>query len=213
VLTHGGNRAGGRARRRPATAAVRGSYSGELLLDLSNKWLEGLQRVLGEVLERLDSWENKRAQGLGVEGHGGAARLWATAQRAWPASFRPLYRRVLEGGSRTPMRCRSHGMGAWYDSDVQWFTAGGLVDGRWHGRLGLAMARAVRGARGVGKEGGAAPGGPTARGPADQGRPRQACTAGGNGSTRHSSSTSRALAFQGKMFRTSPVQLRFSQDF
>jgi hypothetical protein len=56
-------------------AAVGGGYSGELLLGLSNKRLEGLQRVLGELLERLDSWEHTRAQGLGVDGHGGAARL------------------------------------------------------------------------------------------------------------------------------------------
>jgi hypothetical protein len=107
----------------------------------------------------------------------------------------PLYRRVLEGGSRTPMRRRSRGMGARYGGDVRWCTAGTPVDGRRHGQLSLAMARAARGARGVGKEGGAAPGGPTTRGPADQGRPRQACTAGGSGSTRHSGSMSRALAF------------------
>jgi hypothetical protein len=34
----------------PATAAVGGGCSGELLLGLSNKRLDGLQRVLGEVL-------------------------------------------------------------------------------------------------------------------------------------------------------------------
>jgi hypothetical protein len=195
VLTRGGNRAGSRARRRPAAAAVGGGYSGELLLGLSNKRLKGLQRVQGEVLERLDSWEHKRAQGLGINGHGGAARLWATTQRAWPASFCPLYRRVLGGGSRTPMRHRSRGMGAWYGDNVRWCKARTPVDGWRHGRIGLAMARAARGSRGVGKEGGAAPWSPTARGPADQGRPRQACTAGGSGSTQHSGSTSHALAF------------------
>jgi hypothetical protein len=51
VLTHVGSWAGGRARRRPAAAVVRGGCSGELLLGLSNKRLEGLQRVLGEVLD------------------------------------------------------------------------------------------------------------------------------------------------------------------
>jgi hypothetical protein len=50
VLTRGGNTAGGRARRRPTAAAVGGGCSGELLLGLSNKQPEGLQRVLGEVL-------------------------------------------------------------------------------------------------------------------------------------------------------------------
>jgi hypothetical protein len=53
-----------------------------------------------------------------------------------------------------------------------WSTAATLMGGRPHGRLGMAKARTTRGARGVGKEGGAALGGPTARGPADQGRPR-----------------------------------------
>jgi hypothetical protein len=72
--------------------AVGGGCSGELFLGLSNKRLEGLQGVLGEVLERLDNWEHKRARELGVDGHGDAARLWAIAQRTWPASFYPLYR-------------------------------------------------------------------------------------------------------------------------
>jgi hypothetical protein len=49
VLTCCGNGAGGRALWRPA-AAVGGSCSGKLLLGLSNKRLEGLHQVLGEVL-------------------------------------------------------------------------------------------------------------------------------------------------------------------
>jgi hypothetical protein len=66
----------------------------------------------------------------------------------------------LEGGSRTPMRRRSRGMGAQYDVDVRWCTTATPVDGRRHGRCGLAMAYAARGARVVGKEGGAAQGSP-----------------------------------------------------
>jgi hypothetical protein len=74
------------------------------------------------------------------------------------------------------------------DTSAAWARHGGmrarstvatLLGGRRHGRLGLAKAHTTRGARVVGKEGGAALGGPTARRPADQGRPRQACTAAG----------------------------------
>jgi hypothetical protein len=42
------------------------------------------------------------------------------------------------------------------------------------GRRDVTTARAARGARGVGEEGGAAQGGPTARRPTDRDRPRRA---------------------------------------
>jgi hypothetical protein len=79
----------------------------------------------------------------------------------WPAmpsewSSGPYKGSGLEGGSHTPMRRRSHGMGARYDGDVRWCTAATPVDGQRHGQRGVATARAARGARGVGKEGGAA---------------------------------------------------------
>jgi hypothetical protein len=197
----------------PAPAAVGGSYSGELLLGLSNKRLEGLQRVLGEVLERLDNWEHKWAQGLGVDGHGGAARLWATVQRAWPASFCPLYRRVFKGGSRTPMRRRSRGIGAWYGGDVRWYAASNPVDGRRHGRLGLAMARAARGAKGVGRKAARRQGVPRCayrQTKAGLGRHVRRAAVGRRGIPARRRARSRS---RGKMFRTSPVQLRFSKDF
>jgi hypothetical protein len=104
-------------------------------------------------------------------------------------------------------RARRFAQRQFVDTSATWARHGGVcarstaatpLGGRRHGRLGLAKARAARGARGVGKEGGAAPEGTTARGPTDQGRPRQACTAGGSGSTQRSGSTSRALAFQGQ---------------
>jgi hypothetical protein len=50
--------------------------------------------------------------------------------------------------------------------------------GERRGRHGLAMARAARGARGVGEGGGATQGGSTARGPAGQSRPRHALRRG-----------------------------------
>jgi hypothetical protein len=56
---------------------------------------------------------------------------------------------------------------AWYGNVCAGY--GGLASSRAAAR----SARVARGARGVGEEGGAVQGGPTARGPADQGRPRR----------------------------------------
>jgi hypothetical protein len=55
----------------------------------------------------------------------------------------------------------------------QW-PGGGKVGACGHSARLMATARVARGARGVGEKGGAAQGGPTARRPADQGRPRRA---------------------------------------
>jgi hypothetical protein len=86
--------------------------------------------------------------------------------------------------------------------------------GRRQGRLGLAMARAAHGARGVGKEGGAALGGSHGM---QTGGPRPASTCVYDGvvvGRRGVPARRRAhLRSRAKMFRTSPVQPRFSQDF
>jgi hypothetical protein len=113
------------------------------------------------------------------------------------------------------------------DTSAAWARHGGVrgrstaatpLGGQRHGRLGLAKARTARGARGVGKEGGAALGGPTARGPTDQGRPQQACTTAGGAScmapaSRHRTRRRALWHSRGKMFWTRPVPLIFYQDF
>jgi hypothetical protein len=103
--------------------------------------------------------------------YGRAVVRWPAMSREWSSG--PYKGSGLEGGSHTPMRRRSRGMGARYNDDVRWCTAATLVDGQRHGRRGLVMAHGARGARGVGKEGGATQGS-TAHGPADHGRPRRA---------------------------------------
>jgi hypothetical protein len=64
------------------------------------------------VLEWLGSWESKRARELGVNGHGGGAWLWATTQRARPASSCSLYRHVCLGGKVTTHPRYGHSMAA-----------------------------------------------------------------------------------------------------
>jgi hypothetical protein len=124
-------------------------------------------------------------------------------------------------------RARRFAQRHFVDTSTAWARHGGVrarstaatpLGGRRHGRLGLAKARTTHGARGVGKEGGAALGGPTVRGPTDQGRPRQVCTAAGGVScvvptSRHRTRRRTLWRSRGKMFRTSLVPLRFSQDF
>jgi hypothetical protein len=137
--------------------------------------------------------------------YGRAAVLWPAMPREW--SSVPYKGSGLEGGSRTPMRRRSRGMGAWYDGDVRWCTTATPVDGRRHGRRGLAMAQAARGTMGVGKEGGAAQGDPTVRGSADHGQPRRAGPAeprGGDARRRHASSSAELWRVASK-FRFSAV--------
>jgi hypothetical protein len=92
---------------------------------------------------------------------------------------------------------------------------------RWAG--GARSARPGQGAHGVWRKGSGerrrcSTRGPTARGPADQGRPRQACTAAGGAAfvapaPRHRTRRRTLWHSRGKTFRTSPVPLRFSQDF
>jgi hypothetical protein len=137
--------------------------------------------------------------------YGRVAVRWPAMPREWSSG--PYKGSGLEGGSRTPMRRRSRGMGTWYGGDVRCCTMATPVDGRRHGLRGLAMAHAARGARGVGKEGGAAQGGPTARGPADQGRPQRAGPAeprGGDTRRRRASWSSELWRVASK-FRFSPV--------
>jgi hypothetical protein len=50
--------------------------------------------------KRLDSWENKRAQELNVDGHGGAAALGNDAMRT-AGELRPLNRRAKEVSSHS----------------------------------------------------------------------------------------------------------------
>jgi hypothetical protein len=118
-----------------------------------------------------------------VPNNGGAAALWWSRGSGVPA--------VLYAAEQDGLRSVNSSTRPRHGHDMTACVRGVRRRRRWAGGGTVGSAwprRAARGARGVGKEGGAAPGDPTARGPTDQGRPRQACTTGGSGSTQCSGS-------------------------
>jgi hypothetical protein len=77
VLTCGGEKTGGRARRKPAAAAAGMATPASLRSSLSNKLVYRLQRVLGEVVAALVGNGRDRKMELVVQfSHGAAAAAW-----------------------------------------------------------------------------------------------------------------------------------------
>jgi hypothetical protein len=90
VLTCGGEKTDGRARRKPAATAAGMATPVSLRSSLSNKRVCNLQRVLGEVVAPLVGNDKDRKMELAVRvshGAAAAARLCRSARERRPADI------------------------------------------------------------------------------------------------------------------------------
>jgi hypothetical protein len=157
VLTHGGNRAGGRPRRRLAAAAARGSSPANWRHGPDNKWLEELWWCIRKGTVHSSGHRANRNKELAVRPLMAGWRLYDMRQRWFPRAKRvaALYRRSCLGEGVT-----QSSTGSRYDTRaVRGATANGSPGAaqRVYGdvAVGWSAPRAETcGTRGVGEKGG-----------------------------------------------------------